>query len=158
MFYLCTPPLHLFPAHTHTQTALFFISISLLSLPRPPSLARNIVSLVRSFFPLLNLLLNKLCSLALLSPPFSLYSTTSPFGAPYLFHSGVQLSFIRFFRGKLRKALTPISLSFSIFIFDQFPLSLLVHASALSGLILPCFHLLGICSWLHILSSPNLNH
>lgn len=111
LFHLCTPPLHLcLPCtHTHTNCIILCLSISLsLSLcflPVSHTVKLSIWPSPSFLVPVsLSLSLNIYWSLALHFPlPFSFYSTTSPFDSPYLSHSGVQLSFIRFFRGKLEK-------------------------------------------------------
>lgn len=165
LFYLCTPPsISVFLAHTHTDIVLnLCLPISLfLPLLLPPSLTYSTsFYLARSFFSFVSLSLSIYIGLlhCTFPSPFSFYSTTSPFGSPYLSHSGVQLSFIRFFRKKVFSH-SYIYHSYSVFICDCFPLSFLVHPSSLFLCLVShsrYFHLLGICFCLRILSGLNLN-
>lgn len=149
LFYLCTPPLHLCLSCTHTQAALFSISVSLVLFFCLPLIQYKFLSGPGpSFLVSVCLSFNIDWSLALallsLPRPFSFYSSTSPFGSLYLSHSGVQLSFIMFFRGELRKRLQPLLyLSFFLCFHSCSPFKSFgpfVHSLSLSS---PC----AVTSW-----------
>lgn len=125
LFYLCSPsPASQSFSHAHTDRVVLHLCLAtspFLPLLLPPSLTYSTsFCLARSFFSLcqsVSLTISIGFSHCTFPPPFSFLSTTSPFGSPYLSHSGVQLSFIRFFRGKLKERLQPLLYLFSPFSF-----------------------------------------
>lgn len=159
--HLCAPPLHLCLFLAHTDCVVLHLP----SFSSAPSLPYSThVYLVQVFYSLCQSRLSLSPSLSeyiLVSrtplalhppPPFSfLFNNLSIWLAISLSHSGVQLSFIRFFRGKLRKkkALAPSYISLSLCSLGSVrPLSFPAGDSHSP----PHFHLKGVCSHLHILS------
>lgn len=134
--HLCAPPLHLCLFLAHTDCVVLHLP----SFSSAPSLPYSThVYLVQVFYSLCQSRLSLSPSLSeyiLVSrtplalhppPPFSfLFNNLSIWLAISLSHSGVQLSFIRFFRGKLRK-----KKGFSTFLYLPFSLFARVRPSTL---------------------------